>query len=202
MGGVDARRRFVGEDDPGTIGERPRDGDALLLPHAQFGGLVVQTVAEPDGREQVGRPGPVGPSGAERHGHEDVFERGEARQEVELLEDEAEPVGPHAVADRFRERPDVGAADHHAPGVGPLNPRDDVEERGFARSAVSLERALRAGVEVKLGNVEDVDPLLPAGHRERLADVHEFDDWLLHHASEHASEPTLASARQSTACGG
>jgi glyceraldehyde 3-phosphate dehydrogenase len=175
MGRVDARGWFVGEDRPGSVGQRPGHGHPLLLAHAQFGRPVVEPVTEAHRLEQPHRPVAVGPTRSEGHRHEHVLEGCEAGEQVELLEDQAELVGPHTVAAGFVETGDVDAVDDHPPRVGPHDPGDHVEQRRLSGAAAALKRAVLVGGEPERADIEDVH-LLASRHGERLANVEEFEN--------------------------
>ena len=52
---VEVAGRFVGEDELGPVGQRPGDGDALLLPGGKLARQVVQLRFQPDALEQCPR---------------------------------------------------------------------------------------------------------------------------------------------------
>src|SRR5215813_5265575 len=74
---------LVGEEDRRIVGERARDGDALLLSSRQLRRIVMAARREADLREQrIGAPAWVRRArDLERHAH--VLERGERRQQME-----------------------------------------------------------------------------------------------------------------------
>jgi hypothetical protein len=71
--------------------------------------------------------------------HHDVVERAQLRQQVVVLEDEAD-----AAPERRRRAPrqllDPGAADHDGAGVGPVHAADDVQQRRLARPGRADDR--------------------------------------------------------------
>ena len=179
VSGIDAGRRFVGEHRPGPVGERPGHGHPLLLPDAQCGWLVIEPVSEAHGVEEPHRPVAVGAARAERHCDEHVLQRREPGEQVELLENEAKLVGPHAVAAGLVEPGDVDAVDDHSAGVGPHDPGDHIEQRRLPGAAAALQGAVLVRGELERVDVEDVH-LLATGHRERLADADEFKNGCVH----------------------
>ena len=68
------------------------------------------------------------------HRQEDVLLRGEHRQEVEELEDEADVVPAQGREAGVVEAGDLGVADPDLPAVGVVQPREDVHERRLARA--------------------------------------------------------------------
>src|ERR1019366_8484989 len=65
-------------------------------------------------------------------GDVDVALRGQGRQQVELLEDEANFRFAHSRARRVRQGCEVCAVDQHPPGVGVGQSAQDVEQRGLS----------------------------------------------------------------------
>jgi glyceraldehyde 3-phosphate dehydrogenase len=175
VGRVDAGGRLVGEDHPRPVGERPGHRHPLLLADREFGWLVMQSIGEPHGREEVGGPRPVGLARAKRHRHQHVFEGRESRQQVELLKHEPELIGPHPVATGLGEPHQIDTVDHDAARIGPHDPGDHVQQRRLARPALPLEGALLAGSHRKRLDVED-GHRLPAGEGESLPHMFELDD--------------------------
>jgi len=51
--GIEVARRLVRQDQAWVIGKRAREGNALLLAHAQLRGLVVEAVAQPHALQEV-----------------------------------------------------------------------------------------------------------------------------------------------------
>ena len=74
----------------GLAGQRPGDGDALLLAAGQLGRPVLEAVAEADGVDDAVEPRLVGLAAGERQRQRDVLGGGQRRDQVERLEDEAD----------------------------------------------------------------------------------------------------------------
>ena len=89
---VEVAGRLVGEHDRRARDQRARDGDALLLAAGQLGRAVVQAVADADRVDQPVEPLAVGLAPGDRERQQDVLLGVEHRQQVEGLEDEADPV--------------------------------------------------------------------------------------------------------------
>jgi hypothetical protein len=95
-GGVEGSGGFVGEDEFGLIDEGAGDGGAEFFAAGELPGKVAEARGEADGFEELagalfGGGGGFGPIAGEAW-DEDVFEDGELREEVVLLENEAEGV--------------------------------------------------------------------------------------------------------------
>ena len=88
--------------------ERAGDGDALLLAAGELRGAVRAAVAQADGLDELLDPPVVGLRPGDRERQDEVLLRGEDRQEVERLEDEADLVaaqlGELRVVERGRAR--------------------------------------------------------------------------------------------------
>src|SRR6516225_854595 len=129
--GIEVAGGLVGEDDFRPTGQGPRDGDPLLLPAGQLRRAVPQPRAQAHRVHNRAEPGSVGgaPGDVQREG--DIVRRGEGRQQVVGLEDEADVVAAQPGQPALRQRGDLGAADPHPPAVGAVQPRHAVHERGL-----------------------------------------------------------------------
>ncbi len=89
---VERTGRLVGENQRRVVDERARDRHALLLAARQLRGLMIGALAEPDLLQLVQRARmPVACGHVGIHQRQlDVLERAGARQQVELLEHEAD----------------------------------------------------------------------------------------------------------------
>ena len=87
---------LVGQNDLGIVDQGARDADPLLLPAGKVGrqmpGAVLQAHMG-QGRQRL----PLVGHAVKVLGQHDVFERGEVRDQVELLEDETDFFGASAV---------------------------------------------------------------------------------------------------------
>src|SRR5262249_57986547 len=87
---------FIGEQQLGLIDERASDGHALLLPARKLRRLMVEPIRQADAFEQLAGAGPAIAAAVRRmrigKRHGDIIERGDARQQVEILKDETELV--------------------------------------------------------------------------------------------------------------
>ena len=90
--GVEVAGRLVAEDDRRLAGQRPGDGDALLLATGELARAMLQPVAETDGVHDLVEPLLVGLAAGERRRERDVLQRGQRRHQVVRLEDEADLV--------------------------------------------------------------------------------------------------------------
>ena len=88
---VERAGRLVAQQDVGALGDGARDGHALLLATRHLRGEVIHALAEPDQIQRVFGGHRI----ARDLRHEvDVLARGERRDEVVELEDEADVVAP------------------------------------------------------------------------------------------------------------
>src|SRR6266566_2945439 len=148
---VQVARRLVGHEDGGVGRDRAGDGDALFLAPRELPRVVVHAVAQADQRER--RLDVLAPLGLgkrrEQERQLDVLEGREHRDQVVELEHEPDVRGAPAGELRLAQLGDVGARHRHGPPVGPIQPRDQVEERGLAGS-----RRAHQAEELPLGNLE------------------------------------------------
>ena len=108
---IDVGGRLVGQEQAGPVGQGPGDGDALLLADGEGRGLVRRAVRQADAVEQVPGTRRVFAAAGERHAEQHIFERREARQQVERLKHVADLVGPHLIDAGFGQVGDVDAVD-------------------------------------------------------------------------------------------
>ena len=116
---VEVARRLVREEDRRLVHEAPRDRDPLLLAARELGRRVVPAVREADALEAPQRPRARLRVGELRllrveERQLDVLERRRAREEVEVLEDEADLVVPDLGARVASERRHVDAVENVA----------------------------------------------------------------------------------------
>ena len=139
---VEVAGRLVGQQQRGMGHERAGERHPLLLAARQRPGPMRDARQQSHAREQFlgarmafrRRP----PGDTQRH--LDVFERGELRQQVMELVDEAEVhVPPAALLGRAHLR-EVAAFQRDAPGGGPVEPAQQVQQRALARARGADDR--------------------------------------------------------------
>jgi hypothetical protein len=132
--GVEVAGGLVGEDQRRLVDQGAGDGDALLLAARELARQVVEALAQPDAAQGLFGFTTVGHA-VDVLGQHDVLQRGEIRDQVELLEDEAD--GALAVAGQLAGRHAGGTAEVHTADPHPARARtveagEDVEKRGLA----------------------------------------------------------------------
>ena len=149
----------------------------LLLSPGDLGRQVVGPLAEPEGLEQVARPfgGVPNPGDLERHAH--VLERGEVRQEVERLEDEADVPGTEERESLLVEPGEIGAGDLHPAGRRMIETRQEAEEGGLAAAGRAAHADQFAGGDRKFEPAQDGE--IPVAALDRLLKTGRLD----HHGS-------------------
>ena len=160
-GGVEVGGRLVGEEHRGPAGEGAGDRDALLLPAREVARQEAPAVDEVDRVERLlgllARRPALHPLDVERV--LDVLERGQGREEVELLEDEAD----RAFADRRQparaRRIDLLAVDHDPPGGRGEDAAEDRQEGRLAGARRPLEGDDLAGAQREVDAVQHRDLL-------------------------------------------
>ena len=133
---VEVAGRLVAHQDRGAVDERPGDRHALLLAAGELGGMVVEPVGQADTLERLAGPFAAlaggDPPGID-HRQFDILQRRRPRQEVEVLEHEAEV----AVADRsaliLGERHHLPVVEPVASGTGAVEAAERVHERRLPR---------------------------------------------------------------------
>ena len=87
--GVEIARRFVHEEQSRTVDEGPGHGDPLLFAPGQLHRVVGGPVRQPHAVQEFLRPAVDRLFTAQFGRDHDIFETGECRDELEILEDEA-----------------------------------------------------------------------------------------------------------------
>jgi len=157
---------LVGEDDLRTRCDGTGDGDALLLAAGELGGIVAEPVAEADGLE-------LGPGAAERivdagelERDGDILERGHRREQVEALQDDADPAAPGAGERVLVERAVVDAGNADVTAARLLETGQDRHQRRFARARGTQYGEAVAAADVEIHALENVRPRLPGTQRQ------------------------------------
>src|SRR5690606_5686509 len=152
--GVEGARRLIAEGHRRPLGGRPRDGDALLLASRELRGKVIEPMLETDELERLLR----------RHrmlrdlrDDGDVLARGEARNEVVELEDEADRLAPVLGQLAIARAGELAIEIAHLARCRGVEPAEDVEKRRLAASRRPKENGELAAVEVEIDAAERVD---------------------------------------------
>src|SRR5580692_185499 len=171
-GGVQVPGRLVGHDQGGPPGQGPGDGGTLLLAARQLVRPVVKAVAHPDPFEgRLCQPAALGgPPAPVEQAVGDVVEHGQAVEQEELLEDEAEAPGTQARQLRVRHGRGVLPGDPDPAACRPFEGAHHVQQGALARPGRADD-----GDQLAL-----VDPQADAsqGHDRRVARI------LLHHVGQ------------------
>src|SRR5690606_11743622 len=130
--GPETARRLVGEQDPRLMDERARERDALLLAARELRRIMIEPTAQAHALEQRGGPrGDVSVAAQlERHLH--VLERGQRRQELERLKDEADVIAPETCPLVLGQRREIGAVDRDRAAARRVETREEPEQRCLA----------------------------------------------------------------------
>ena len=151
----------------GPVDQRPGDGDPLLLAARHLVGVVVEPIAQPDPLQRLA--GPLVPLGGGDPGVEqrqlDVLQRRGARQQVEVLEDEADRLVAEVRQLVVGEAGDVLPLQQVAAGGGAVEAAEQVHQRRLARA-----RGPHDGDELALRDLER-----DAAERRQLDVAHPVD---------------------------
>ena len=120
-------------------------------------GRCVEPVAQPDGVDQLVDPLLVGLAAGDRQRQQDVLLRGEDRQQVERLEDEADLVAAQLGQRLVVERRELVAVDLDGPRRRAVEPGEDVHQRRLAGARRPHDGDEAALVDVDVDAVEGVD---------------------------------------------
>ena len=139
VAGVEIARGLVGQEEPRRVDQGPRDCHALLLSAGELAGRVVFALRETEQGQRFARPGRAASAARrprlrveERKRH--VLDRARARQQVEALEHEAEPLAADARELRRFESRDVDAVQQVPAARRAVEAAEDRHEGGLSRS--------------------------------------------------------------------
>ncbi len=153
---VEVAGRLVGEHELGREKQGAGDRDPLLLAAGELGGEMVDAVAQPDPVEQHacalahGRVAPLGDDRGQGH----VLLRGERREQVEELEDEADVVAAQLGQLLVVEPLVVAAGDGDRPGGRRFERPDDVQQGALPGARRSHDRDHLARLDHEVDAVE------------------------------------------------
>jgi hypothetical protein len=131
---VEVAGGLVGEDQIGLVDQRPGAGHPLLLAAGELGRAMREPVRDAQLLHQVAEPVAVGLGPGQVSGQGDVLGRGQRRDQVEGLEDEADLVPAQPGEPGVVEPADVLAAHERLPRRRPVQPGHAVHERRLARA--------------------------------------------------------------------
>src|SRR6266545_610610 len=173
--------RLVGEQQRGFTHDRPRDRGALFFATGQRVRPVGQPVAEPD--ELQGRFGafasfPLAGAGVEQ-AVGDVVQGRHARCQVELLENEPDPLGPQRREVMVGQFGDVEPVDDDLPGAGAVQRAHHMQQRRLARPRRPNDRHQLTAADLQVDVAERPDPAGvfaadPAQHHDRFGRATHF----------------------------
>ena len=152
--GVERAKRLVEQQDPRLDRKRAGQCDALTLATGQLAGIAVRQPVELHEIQQLldagADRGLVLADGARLHAQAegDVFEHRHVAEQRVVLEHETDMALARAMAER------VLAVDPHFPGVGPVEPGDDPQQRGLARTRRAEQRQQFALADFQIDIVE------------------------------------------------
>src|SRR5580658_4012270 len=86
--------------------------------------------------------------------HLDVLLRGELVHQLERLEDESDLVAAHVREGTFGELVDASPRDQQLAGAGPIEPADQVQQRGFAAAARTHHRHGFTAADIEVDRVD------------------------------------------------
>ena len=130
--GIQIAGRFIGQHEIRFLQQCPGDSHALLLAAGEFSGLVMEPLSQADFLEQDGGflLDVLERASLDERRHAGVFERGELRQQMVKLKDEADP----AVAE-------IGLLGLRRGARGPR--RSDFGRGAFAAASAAASRSAR-----------------------------------------------------------
>src|SRR5699024_4724284 len=121
---------------------------ALLLPTGELVGLVIEAIGQADCRDHGVEPLRIHLAAGNVQGQRDVLLRGQRRDEVECLEDEADVVAAQLGQLGVSQLRDVDVTDVYGAGSRGVQGGHAMHERGFARTRRSHDGGELTGEKV------------------------------------------------------
>src|SRR4051794_13203002 len=132
--GVELAGGLVRQEKVGLVCERDRHRNPLGLPAGQPARLPIKSITETDRVKKLLGVSGWTPSARERERQFDVLERGQERNQVVALEDDADPLGTKPRPRGVIEFRDLLAVEDDAAGVGLQQAGDQGQKRGLPAS--------------------------------------------------------------------
>ena len=170
---VERAGRLVGEHDARLADEGARDGDALLLAARELGRSVAAALVEADAVQDVADDGPAQPLAGEPRRQRDVLLGGQRAEQVEGLEDEADPLAAQAGEGSLVETVELELVEVDAALRRPVQARGDLQQRRLPGARRAHDRGERAAGHGQRDAVEGAH--LPVAASEDADDVVEVD---------------------------
>ena len=196
--------RLVGQDHLPAVDQCPRNRHPLLLAARELVGQVLQTIRQPQPREQGSRtlvPRPFTHARiAGRHRHV-VQCRGRADQVV-ALEDEAEHLAPQRGQRIVVQPRDRLALEQVLAAAGPVQAAQDVHQRRLARARRADDGHVLARLDPKVNAVQDLHLRHPVTPPETLAHLTQLDQHRCRHGRLPSHVPPFMSCLPRTGASG
>lgn len=156
---------LIAKQDFRRVDKRPRQGHALLFTTRKLHGIMPGTVAQTDARKQFLRLAFATGFAAQLERHEHIFQRGQCRDELEVLKHETDVPVAHrgarilvAILQAFAREADRATARQ-------IEPRTQTEERRLAAAARPHDREARPGLQFEADFAQDGQRTSGAGIR-------------------------------------
>src|SRR6202041_2348788 len=156
---------LVGKQEQRLDCQRPPDRDPLLLAAGQLFGIAVEEAGQSQPPRKLGLPGCVVASGNAGLKSQ-IVPDAQARNQVELLEDETQAVAPQRREACFVELHDRCSGNIDLAAIGAVESCDQMEQRTFAAAGFSGQCDPFAGCNLQVDPAKNSDPL--AGGRRGL----------------------------------
>ncbi len=171
---------FVGENDRAAVHEGAGDADALLLAAGELTWPMAETFSEAKPLKQFLRALMTGilRDADINRGNFDIGARGELRQQIIALKNEAELISPQRRERRRVERCRLAPADAICPGTWSIESAQNIQQRRLAGAGGAHQRYHVARVDGEINVAQRIDFLVARHITSR--DTSKFDERLAH----------------------
>ena len=153
---------LVRQHEPGPVGDGAGDRGPLLLAAGHLGRQMVGAGRQAEGFQHLGRPVERVGIARDLQRHRRVLERGQVREQVERLEDEADVLRAELRESLLVEAREVDPGDADAPGGGRIESGEKAEQRGLAASRRAADGHHRLRLHDEVEPLQDGQRAVPA----------------------------------------
>ena len=153
--GVERAGRLVGEHHRRTHEQRTAQGDALLFATGQGAYRRLRPLAKTEPGQQLRDLHVVGLAMGERERQHHVLLDRQIRHGIVLLEHETDMPANEPRTPFLIQCVDVGTADGHPPGIGPVQSGQHIQQRGLACAGRTDDRRQARSIDIQRNIIEN-----------------------------------------------
>ena len=141
---IEISSRLVGKKDFRAVDESAGERDPLLLAAGKLSGIMRCALGESDAAQQFETKLAGRAIAAQLHRHGDIFQRGQGRDQLEILKDKSDGLIADARFPVFAQLVERNSIQQDRAGTGAIQSRAQTEKRRFPAAGRAEDRARRA----------------------------------------------------------